>query len=168
MYVYIFEKQYILYIILSGSEMSKFPPNSWEVRPVADFETLTVPAPAGSKYHLQALLIGKPVFGGREGQFRFLVSGNDHYNISMEVAKVLDDPSFSNMTITCQLALGSQIELGLNSSCSRWVDVIELVESQDADVFNSEGESVLEEFLEKWAAFKKTKPTEPTGKKSIF
>ena len=33
--------------------MAKFPPNSWEVRPVEDFEILTVPAPTGSRYHLQ-------------------------------------------------------------------------------------------------------------------
>ena len=142
--------------------MSRFPPSSWEVRPVADFETLTVPAPAGSKYHLQALLIGKPCLG-REGQFKFLISGNDHYRINMEVNKVVNEPTFANMRITCQLALGSQVELGVNSTCSRWVDVIELVESQDADVLNSEGESVLEDFLEKWAAYKKSKPTEPTG-----
>jgi hypothetical protein len=52
------------------------------------------------------------------------------------VNKVLEDPAFANMTVTCQLALGSQIGLGVNSSCSRWVGIIELVKSQDVDVFN--------------------------------
>ena len=61
--------------------------------------------------------------------------------------KVLEDPAFANMTVTCQLALGSQIGLGVNSSCSRWVGIIELVKSQDVDVFNSEGESVLEDLM---------------------
>jgi len=65
----------------------------------------------------------------------------------MDVNKQLEDPAFANMTVTCQLALGSQIELGVNSSCSRWVGIIELVKFQDVDVFNSEGESVLEDLM---------------------
>jgi len=143
--------------------MSLFPPDNWEVRNVADFETLTVPAPTGSKYHLQALLVGKPAHG-REGQFKFLISGNDHYKIEMRVDHVINDEAFKGMTIVCQLALGSQIVLGVNSSTSRWVDVVELIQSQDADVLDEEGESVLEEFLLKMEEFKKKTPNQPTGK----
>ena len=143
--------------------MSLFPPDNWEVRNVADFETLTVPAPTGSKYHLQALLVGKPAHG-REGQFKFLISGNDHYKIEMKVDHVINDEAFKGMTIVCQLALGSQIVLGVNSSTSRWVDVVELIQSQDADVLDEEGESVLEEFLLKMEEYKKKTPNRPTGK----
>jgi hypothetical protein len=142
--------------------MSLFPPTNWEVRDVADFETLTVPAPVGSKYHLQALLVGKPAHG-REGQFKFLISGNDHYRIEMKVEQVIEDASFKGMTIHCQLALGSQIVLGVNSSTSRWVDVVELIQSQDADVLNEEGESVLEEFLIRMEEYRKKTINQPTG-----
>jgi len=142
--------------------MSLFPPTNWEVRDVADFETLTVPAPVGSKYHLQALLVGKPAHG-REGQFKFLISGNDHYRIEMKVEQVIEDASFKGMTIHCQLALGSQIVLGVNSSTSRWVDVVELIQSQDADVLNEEGESVLEEFLTRMEEYRKKTINQPTG-----
>lgn len=142
--------------------MSLFPPTNWEVRDVADFETLTVPAPVGSKYHLQALLVGKPAHG-REGQFKFLISGNDHYRIEMKVEEVIEDASFKGMTIHCQLALGSQIVLGVNSSTSRWVDVVELIQSQDADVLNEKGESVLEEFLTRMEEYRKKTINQPTG-----
>ena len=88
--------------------MENFPPKAWDVRHLADFEDITVPAPAGSKFHLQALLIGKPSHG-REGQFKFLISGNDHLTFNVDVRDVIDDALFDDMTVQCQLQLGSQV-----------------------------------------------------------
>ena len=88
--------------------MEKFPPKTWEVRHANDFDDITVPAPTGSKFHLQALLMGKPCMG-KEGQFKFLVSGNDHLNFSVDIRMVLDDPLFENMFVECQMQLGSQV-----------------------------------------------------------
>lgn len=89
--------------------MESFPPNSWDVRHLSDMEDITVPAPAGSKFHLQALLVGKPAHG-REGQYKFLVGGNDHMQFEVFVTDVIDDPIFEYMTVTCQMQLGSQVK----------------------------------------------------------
>ena len=92
--------------------MSSFPPRAWDVRHIADFDTLTVPAPAGSTYHLQALLTAPPC-PGREGQFRLLVSGKEHTTISAKVRDIINDPLFEDMLIDCQLQLGSQVTFNL-------------------------------------------------------
>jgi len=88
--------------------MESFPPNKWDVRHIGDFDDITVPAPTGSKFHLQALLVGKPA-KGKEGQFRFLVSGNDHLSFRVNVKHVLHHQLFDDMYITCQMELGSQV-----------------------------------------------------------
>ena len=89
--------------------MERFPPKTWDVRNASDFDDITVPAPTGSKFHLQALLMGKPS-GNREGQYRFLVAGNDHLYFSVDIRLVLDDPLFDDMFVECQLELGSQVK----------------------------------------------------------
>ena len=88
--------------------MEKFPPKTWDVRHAKDFEDITVPAPAGSKFHLQALLIGKPC-PGKEGQYKFLVSGSEPLDFSVDIRLVLDDPLFEDMYVECQLESGSKV-----------------------------------------------------------
>ena len=92
--------------------MTTFPPATWEIRHVEDFDSIRVPAPPGTRYHLQALMTGPPC-GGREGQFRFLVSGREHCKISCKVSDIIADPLFDNMRIDIQLELGSQVVLAL-------------------------------------------------------
>ena len=127
--------------------MSSFPSHTWEVRDIQDFETLTVPAPAGSKFHLQALLTAPPC-PGREGQFKLIIGGEDHMLIKAKVRDIIDDPIFEGMSLECQLQLGSQIVLGKNACTSRWVDVVELVKAQDIEVYDETGEAVSEAFIE--------------------
>jgi hypothetical protein len=86
-----------------------FPLSTYDVRPVDDFEELNVLAPAGSKYHLQALLTGKPC-EGREGQFRFLLAGTDHYRIDFRASEVLNVPILKGLSLRMQLELGSQVK----------------------------------------------------------
>ena len=90
--------------------MAHFPPSTWDVRPIQDFETLIVPAPAGSKFHMQALLTAPPC-PGREGQFKLLIAGKEHLKITAKVKDIIDDPLFDNMEIECQLQLGSQVNI---------------------------------------------------------
>ena len=88
--------------------MENFPPGAWDVRHIEDFEDITVPAPTGSKFHLQALLIGKPCHG-LEGQFKFLVTGPDHLKFRVAIKDVINDPIFDDMSVECQLDLGSKV-----------------------------------------------------------
>lgn len=90
--------------------MIKFPPKTWEVWDLRDFETLTVPAPAGSQFHLQALLTAPPC-PGWEGQYRLLISGTNHLEINTKITTIIDDALFEDMYIDCQLQLGSQVEI---------------------------------------------------------
>ena len=90
--------------------MENFPPTSWDIRHLNDFDDITVPAPTGSRFHLQALLVGKPAPKGKEGQYKFLVSGNDHVKFAVEIRDILDDPLFEGMTVECQMQLGSQVK----------------------------------------------------------
>jgi len=88
--------------------MENFPPSQWDVRHLADFEDITVPAPSGSRFHLQALLIGRPAFG-REGQFKFLISGNNNLHFSVRLRDIIDDPCFEDMYVDCHMKSGSQV-----------------------------------------------------------
>ena len=78
--------------------METFPPNSWDVRHMEDFEGITVPAPAGSKFHMQALLVGK-LSHGRERQFKFLVLGQEDMTFRVKVGDVINDHTFDDMTV---------------------------------------------------------------------
>jgi len=89
--------------------MENFPPSNWDVRHLNDFDDITVPAPTGSKFHFQALLVGRPA-KGKEGQYRFLVSGNDHVKFTVNIEDVLEDSLFEGMTVECQMQLGSQVK----------------------------------------------------------
>ena len=93
---------------LTICRMENFPPNQWDVRHLADYEDITVPAPSGSRFHLQALLIGRPAFG-REGQFRFLISGNNNMSFNVRLRDIIDDPCFEDMYVNCQMKSGSQV-----------------------------------------------------------
>jgi hypothetical protein len=88
--------------------MANFPPEDWDVRPLTDFEELTVPAPRGSPFHLQALLTGKPCTGMR-GNFRFLIGGDRHMELNVAVTTIIQDKRFDNMYLACQMELGSQV-----------------------------------------------------------
>jgi hypothetical protein len=176
--------------------MSSFPPSNWDVRSIDDFDTLTVPAPAGSKFHLQALLTGRPS-NGREGQFRFLIAGTDHFKINVKATDILDVPLMEGMLIRCQMELGSQVlllqnfnkhrlvslcfwtkvfanifvpnqvVLGNNSSTSRWVDVGELAQAQDVEVVNDKDEDVTEQFIANLETIRKGKDSEQLGNYSL-
>ena len=101
--------------------MVSFPPEMWDVRDIKGFDDITVPAPTGSKLHLQALLVGKPA-NGKEGQFRLLVSGNDNLTFRVRVRDVLDSPLFDNMHVECQLLSGSQVKHTVNNKTNKIIN----------------------------------------------
>ena len=57
----------------------------------------------------------------------------------------------------------TQVKLERNSVSSKWVDLTELVRSQDVDATNEEGTNVSEEFLEAMDTFKKSASHERSG-----
>ncbi len=137
--------------------MSSFPPQSWEVRHLADMDKLTGSPQDNSQYYMQALLAVSPS-AGLEGSFRFLVSGNEHLSMSVPVSSIIDHELFAGLTIELQLQLGEQIIIDKNSSVSGSVDIVDLARSQDLEVYNKEGEAATEVFLEAMDTYKKTFP----------
>ena len=54
---------------------------------------------------------------------------------------------FSGMVAETELHVGEHIKMRLNSTCSDWMDVADLVRSQDFRILNGLGEDAGEEFL---------------------
>ncbi len=46
------------------------------------------------------------------------------------------------------MELGTQVMLAKNFSCSDWLDIYELVQSQDVEVTNCQGQPVTEAFIQ--------------------
>ena len=51
------------------------------------------------------------------------------------------------MFIEAELAIGDQIKMERNSVCSAWVDIVELVRSQDVLVVDNNDDNIATEFL---------------------
>lgn len=62
-----------------------------------------------------------------------------------------------------QLQLGTQIKLGKNCTSTDWVDMVELVQSQDAEVVDKAGHPISEEFLLAMQDFQNTCPGRSVG-----
>lgn len=47
--------------------------------------------------------------------------------------------------------------------CSKWVDLVELISSQDVDIVDDMGENISETFLTALADYKKSAPLDRSG-----
>ncbi len=142
--------------------MSSFPPEDWDVRPLADMNTMAACPRQGAEHSLQALLAVGPA-DGLEGSFRFALTGTNHVTMRVPVQRILADKRFGGMTIELQLQLGTQIKLSKNATTTDWVDVIELVQSQDAEVLDKAGKAVNEEFLRAMQEYQNAHPDREVG-----
>ena len=125
--------------------MSSFPPRQWVVRYLRDMETLTC-EPAESGISMAALLAVRPA-PGEEGNFRFAMAGPDKLKLKFSIRDILNSPQFDGMNAEAELDIGDQVQFDKNSVSSPWVDVVDLVRSQDFMITNREDEDVSEEFL---------------------
>ena len=125
--------------------MSSFPPKKWEVRYLRDMQTLDCVS-LDQGISMSAYMALKPA-GGEEGSFRFVLAGPNKLKIRFEVSDVLNNPLFGGMFAEAELAIGDQIRIEKNSAGSAWVDVVELIRSQDYLVTDSDDNDVADEFL---------------------
>jgi len=126
--------------------MSSFPPLRWQVRYLKDMDTLVGTAPDDGEISMEAILAVQPS-GGEEGSFRFTLAGSSHLHLKFEVTSIIQDDSLAGLSMELQMELGTQIKLEKNSVTSAWSDMVELVNSQDVDVTDAEGEDRGELFL---------------------
>ena len=125
--------------------MSSFPPKKWEVRYLRDMQTLDCVNPEQG-ISMGAYMALKPA-GGEEGSFRFVLAGPNKLKIRFKVSDVLNNPLFGGMFEEAELAIGDQIRIEKNSAGSAWVDVVELIRSQDYLVTDSDDNDVADKFL---------------------
>ncbi len=100
----------------------------------------------GSDYSMQALLAVDPA-RGLEGNYQYLLESRGHHELKVPVTDIIRDSRFEDMYIEAQMQLGTQIMIIKNSSCSDWLDIYELVQSQDIEVVNRAGRPVTEAFI---------------------
>ena len=142
--------------------MSGFPPSKWEVRYLKDMKSLACNAREDGAPAMAAYLAIRPS-SGEEGHFRFALAGPDRIKLRFGIDQVLPSKRFAGMTAEAEMAIGDQIQLELNSVCSAWVDVVELVRSQDILIVDVNDEDVAEDFLTALDDYKR-ELVEKTGK----
>jgi len=90
--------------------MVTFPPATWEIRNLADMDPMEGTPLDDSDFSFQ-LLLAVPPADGREGFFKFLLSGKDHLMLEVPVVSILNDDRFRGLTINTQLQLGTQVPI---------------------------------------------------------
>ena len=127
--------------------MSSFPPSRWEVRYVKDMASMSCESPDADEIRMAAFMALRPA-GTEEGSFRFDLQGPNKLRVRFNVREVLDSPLFDNMVAEAELNVGDQIRMEKNSSCSAWVDMVDLVRSQDFLITDSDDNDIAEEFFQ--------------------
>jgi len=128
--------------------MESFPPSNWDIRHLADMDSIEGTSHP-DKGVMQALLAVAPA-ENQEGAFKFLLSGSKPVQLHFPARRLLAQPEFQDYYFDMQLELGTQISIAKNCTSTRWLDIIELLESQDMDVQDGRGEIVTEQFLARW------------------
>ena len=142
--------------------MSAFPPKTWDVRPLEDMDAMSASPKEGAEHSMQAFLAVHPA-SGLEGSYRFALTGTNHVTMKVPVQRIIPDQRFKEMVIEIQLQLGTQIKLGKNCTSTDWVDMVELVQSQDADVVDKSGHPISEEFLLAMQDYQNSHPDRSVG-----
>lgn len=131
--------------------MSSYPPDRWEVRFLGDMDSFTVPSKAGvhnrgDKLSL-AILMAAPPAEGLDGSFRLSLGGTQLLSIRCNAAEVIPHPGFMDFEIRADFQPGMTVVLPSNAIASDWLDLKELIQAQDVDVHDSDGEEANEQFL---------------------
>ena len=142
--------------------MSSFPPSKWDVRPLKDMESMEAGARENENISMEAFLAVKPA-EGEEGAFRFALAGTDSIRLRFRVQDLLPDFIFDGMFIQAEMTIGQQVILEKNSVCSKWMDIVELINSQDVEVVDQTGADIPERFMDAMANYKKIAPANLSG-----
>jgi hypothetical protein len=84
---------------------------------------------------------------GLEGHFRLVLDGSDHVTVKAAVKDVIPIKEMAGLELVGQFLPGFQIAVKPNSTSTAWVNVEELVKSQDVDVYRPDSTPMHEQFL---------------------
>jgi hypothetical protein len=85
---------------------------------------------------------------GLEGCFKFRLSGTENVAVKVPVNLVLPHESLAGLELHGQFLPGHHIALTPNSTCSPWVDIEDLINSQDVDVYDQAGQPCHDRVLD--------------------
>ena len=142
--------------------MSAFPPKKWTVRFIRDMDTMECTSLDDSKISMEAFLAVKPA-SGEEGSFRFVLTGPEKLKLRFNIQSVLNSGLFAGMVAEAEINVGDHIQMIKNSVSSKWMDLLELVQSQDMAILDGLGEDAADEFIIALDQYKKDMLQE-TGK----
>ena len=142
--------------------MSAFPPKKWTVRFIRDMDTMECTSLDDTKISMEAFLAVKPA-SGEEGSFRFVLTGPEKLKLRFNIQSVLDSGLFAGMVAEAEINVGDHIQMIKNSVSSKWMDLLELVQSQDMAILDGLGEDAADEFIIALDQYKKDMLQE-TGK----
>ena len=134
--------------------MSSFPPKRWNVRYLKDMASLSCEPSDDNEVSMEAFMAVRPS-SGQEGNFRFTLAGPSKLPIQFDVSDLLKSDLFRDMTVEAELDIADNIRMELNSVCSEWVDIVELVRSQDISIVGKKREDRVDEFLTSIDSLKK-------------
>ena len=134
--------------------MSSFPPKQWAVRYLHDMDQLQCTDHEEPGIYMETFLAAKPA-RGEEGAFRFVLTGPEKVKLRFTINSVLPSGLFAGMVAEAEVDIRDHIQPEKNSVCSKWMDVLELVQSQDMLVLDDQGEDSSEEFIAAMASLKK-------------
>jgi hypothetical protein len=95
---------------------------------------------------------------GLEGAFRFQLAGTEHLTVKIPVSLFLPFEDLYDLELQGQFLPGHHVTLQPNSTSSTWVDVEELINSQDVDVFDKEGRPCHERVFARLASAREENP----------
>jgi len=90
--------------------MVSYPPTMWEVRSLEDMDNMEGSPQTDSDFSFQVFLAVPPA-EGKEGSFKFELTGRDHLMMEVPVSSILKDERFRGLAIHTQLQLGNQVNL---------------------------------------------------------
>jgi hypothetical protein len=85
-----------------------------------------------------------------------VLGGTEHLNVRVPATNILPIPEMEPFEFSGQFKPGTQVSLQKNSSCSAWLDLVDLVSSQDVEVLDRAGEDATDSFLNAMAGVKET------------
>jgi hypothetical protein len=85
-----------------------------------------------------------------------VVGGSESVNVRFPATAILPIPEMEKFEVSGQFKPDTQIVFPRNTTCSKWLDLTDLVLSNDLDISGPDGTDLHEEFVEAVAEAQKT------------
>ena len=134
-------------------------PEQWEVANLKDLYAYDdLATPVDGKLWLAAQLAVNPS-PGEEGYYRLVVLGTTQLEVKAEASTIIPSEKLEGYWLYGQFEPSKIVHFANNCCVTAWIDVRELVASQDLDVYDADGAAANEAFLEALDNARKATPS---------